>query len=178
MIDTFTEKAKILLQAHFESMKLVERILYFLAVTNIALLGFSSVEGSVGLALAYSFLFTFFAFGFWWAHSTLEVWNILYEDIKWNEENKDAAEALTIERDSASTASAKVLVICIIGSATFLFLGLLDQFIPEAILPAPSQNVVIGLFVILGVSLLGGWIASYRQTSKSLEDFKAAKAPK
>ncbi len=175
MIDTFTDKAKTFLQAHSENMKLVERALYFLAIANIALLGFSDVEASVGLALAFSFLFVFFSFCFWWSHSTLEVWNILYEDINWARHKETAANKFTTKNDYVSGFSATCLALCIFSSASFLFLGLLDQFTSEVFLPDLSFKMVLLLFVFTTAGLFALWFHSYLQTTKSLEDYKKAK---
>ncbi len=160
------------LDEHHEGMKKVEKILYFLSAAVIGVLSFGNLNVTAGLMATFSFIFLFFAYGFWYIHSQFESFNIQYEAADSKPEDKAAFVRLTDNFDSESQNAASMIILLIMGSVIMLGAALTDQFVQEGIFPTAPSMVTLSLLVFCFLSLLVLWLRAHLASMKSLADFK------
>ena len=159
------------LNEHNETMKYVEKLLYFLSAADVGLLSFANLDGAAGLFVTFSLLFLFFAYAFWILYSNFESSNIQYFGAYESAPDDHAVHRLTDFYDRESQQAAKTLIVLIVASAMTLFGGLMDQFISESLIPTAPASLAIAAFIICSLALLVRWIFGYRAAGKSLDDF-------
>ncbi len=160
------------LHQHNESMRHVEKILYFLSAAVIGAVSFGQLDFTLGIFITFSFLFLFFAYGFWFLHSQFEADGIQYDEAYRYANESDPVGHLTSYFDNKSRLSAYLLIFLVFGSSGLLFCGLIDQFIESTIIPALPETLIVAMLVGGFCALLSIWIYMYLALGKSLEDFQ------